>query len=829
MKSRFTQLYTLAIALCFLCTSTMYAQPANNECSGAVDISSLFDINNLPQVSTLFDNTTATAEASDPSNGFECFGENPPLLERTVWASFVGDGNTYFVRTVDCNATNPLENSDTQMAVYSGSCGSLVPVACNEDIAGDPAFPSGVEVATVAGTTYHVMIDGWNNTAGEFCIQVEEPAAEVTECEAGTMLTTGVVQVMGEDETFDLEAEGVIVPNTPTQGQLAWYFDNTANGGTGGLGGPFWLPTGSSALVSFNSDLNGGLSNGGFPRLAGTWTVTTRVWNDATTTTTTEPCDTGDGMLTVIFDDEPIITDCDAGTLTTTGTVTVDMNNPTFTVSSEDRIIPNDPMQGGYSWFFSPGPDGTGALDGPFNFGPIAATSSTYTASLNDVLTNSGLEDFSGTWYVRGAASTDGSTITTIVNTVCDVTEDSLILVFPLADPVTACNAGTLLTTGMVDVPTGGTFTVSVENDTVPNTPTQGDFYYIITPINGGSGGLGGEFIAPGNSTQTWDNTLNGALGQNPALSGQWVFKGIVANDANDPFQTFCSVTADSLIVDFEEVILPCFAGNFLSQETTIVCAGDQFAVGTDMSTDSIPQGGGLGWLFDDSPGGTGGVDGGTLIQGGANPAFFDNDLNGLLSDNNIAPLSGDYILRSVIYRNINDPFNTICAISTDSIFLIFGNEIGLDVENVAGVLTANVTGDPGDYTYEWSTGETTQVITVTENGDYTVTVTDNLSCTDNGSVNVMITSTNESDILNRLTVAPNPTTGLINIDLELVDPSEVRLSVLDITGKEVLNRNEGTFTNNRFQIDLQDQPEGLYLLRFNINNEIVTRRVIKH
>jgi len=829
MKARFTQISTLAIALLFLCSSAMYAQPANNECSGAIDITALLDINNLPQVSTLFDNTTATTEATDPTNGFACFGEATPSLEHTLWVSFVGDGETYLVRTVDCNATNPLNNSDTQMAVYSGTCGALTPVGCNEDLSGAAGFPSGVEVATVAGTTYLVLIDGWDNTIGEFCVQVEEPSGDITECEAGVMITTGVVQVMGDTETFELEVMGTSVPNTPTQGQLAWFFDNTGNDGSGGLGGPFWLNTGSQGPISYNRDLNGILSNNGFPIMAGTWTITTRVWEDATTTTMVEPCDTGEGMLTVIFDSEPVVTDCDAGDLTSTGIVTVDMANPTFTVSSENRVIPNSPMQGGYSWFFYPGPDGTGALNGAFNFGPIAGASSTYDNDLNGVLSNAGFDPFSGTWYVVGNAATDGTSINTIGSTVCDRTADSLTLIFPLADPVTACNAGTLLTTGMVDVPTGGTFTVSVENDTVPNTPTQGDFYYLITPINGGSGGLGGAFVAPGNSSQTWDATLNGGLGANPALSGQWVFKGVVATDAADPFNTFCSTTADSLIVDFEEVILPCFAGNFLSQATEIVCSGEQFAVGTQMATDSIPQGGGLGWLFDDSAGGTGGVLGGTLIANGQNPAFFDADLNGILSDNMLNPLLGEFILRSVVYRNINDPFNTVCAISTDSIFVIFGSEIGLEVDQDGRDLTATVLGDPDDYTYEWSTGETTQMITVTEDGDYSVTVTDNISCTADQSVNVNTIGIDESEILNHLSVAPNPTTGLITIDLDLVDLSEVQLSVIDITGKEVLNQNPGAFTSSRFEVNLQAQPEGLYLLRFNINNEVVTRRVVKH
>ena len=581
---------------------------------------------------------------------------------------------------------------------------------CNEDGpgAGPGNFFAEVTIQTVAGTTYWLMVDGFNASSGEFCLEVGPPAGPVTDCEAGTLLTTGVVQVNGPVETFTVAAEGVIVPDSPTQGQLAWFFDNTGNDGSGGLGGPFWLNVGNADTMTYTSDLNGILSTNSFPIMAGTWTVTTRVWNDATTTTTTDPCDMGDEVLTVIFDAAPIITDCDAGTLVTNDTAFVDDMNPTFTVTVMDRIIPNSPTQGGYTWFFTPGPDGTGALGGAFSFGIIAGESSTFDDDLNGVLSGAGFPPFGGTWFVFGQTSTDGTDVNTAGATVCDVTTDSLTVIFPALDPG------------------------------------------------------------------------------------------------------------------------PCDAGSFVSNETQIVCVGGQVGIALEAGTDSIPVGGALGYLFDNTvSGGTGGVPGGTLLTNVTSPAGFDNDLNGILSGANFPPLEGAFVIRSVSYSNLADPVGSICSTSTDSILVIFGEIVDLQIIEDGDDLTAFPGPNFLDFTYLWNTGETTQTITPMGGNVFSVTITDGLGC--ETEAETQLVNTNEADIVNNLSVAPNPTSGLLNIALDLPSAQEVQLSVIDITGKEVMNLAPVTFSNRNFEVNIQDQAEGIYLLRFRIGKDVVTRRVVKN
>lgn len=186
-------LFVLAISM-----SSVFAQ--NDACADAIDISSIFGGDfEAVLTSSVFDNTTATTGADDPTAGYECFLDTAdgPTLENTIWFSFVGDGEAYFVNTGDCGATADPYNVDTQIAIYTGTCGALVPYACNEDEPGtdieNGPWPAGVSFATIAGETYTIMIDGWAGTVGQFCINAmkieAQTCADITNGEYGTEAT----------------------------------------------------------------------------------------------------------------------------------------------------------------------------------------------------------------------------------------------------------------------------------------------------------------------------------------------------------------------------------------------------------------------------------------------------------------------------------------------------------------------------------------------------------------------------------------------------------------------------------------------------------------
>ena len=167
-----TYVYTDVNGCSGMATATITVNPnlpADNACAGANDINSAFGGDfNVPQVTGLWDNTGYTSDG-DPTTGFDCWAETS--VTNTIWYTFTGDGNTYRIRSVQCSATT--YNSDTQVAIYSGSCGSLAPVACNDDEDFNAqVYNISVDVMTQAGETYWMMIDGYEGQQGGFCLEV---------------------------------------------------------------------------------------------------------------------------------------------------------------------------------------------------------------------------------------------------------------------------------------------------------------------------------------------------------------------------------------------------------------------------------------------------------------------------------------------------------------------------------------------------------------------------------------------------------------------------------------------------------------------------------
>jgi Secretion system C-terminal sorting domain len=133
------------------------------------------------------DITSATVAATDPTTGFACFSDTS-FLHGTHWFTFVGDGNVYTITSKASGAT-PLVDGDTQFALYTGSCGSFVPLACNDDI-GQTNFSSTLSIPTVAGTTYFLMVDSWDGQDGSYSLDIRRNGT-IT-CAAGKVGTNAL-------------------------------------------------------------------------------------------------------------------------------------------------------------------------------------------------------------------------------------------------------------------------------------------------------------------------------------------------------------------------------------------------------------------------------------------------------------------------------------------------------------------------------------------------------------------------------------------------------------------------------------------------------------
>jgi hypothetical protein len=237
-------LFTLAVLFIASAGLTMAQVPVNNECTGAIDITpALGQPVGLVVELGPYDNTNATTEPSDPTTGYECFGEPDgggatPSLENTLWFSFVGDGGIYYIRTNNCSTpvSNYIDDGDTQIAIYTGTCGSLVPYTCNED--GPEAtsvpehYPAGLNVPTIVGETYYMLIDGFKFfnalSTGEFCIFISQiPFIGCTDPSISTGITAGNKDTLCPGDTLRVNVTGVTGPNEGLYNGMSWVVSTT--------------------------------------------------------------------------------------------------------------------------------------------------------------------------------------------------------------------------------------------------------------------------------------------------------------------------------------------------------------------------------------------------------------------------------------------------------------------------------------------------------------------------------------------------------------------------------------------------------------------------
>jgi len=204
---KFINFLSIGILLACLAVSLdAYAQPANDECVNAIDISASFmGTCGTANLAGPFDNTGATTSANDPAEpgpsptcpqttDTNLFGDAATTFETSIWFSFVvpdlnGDGSpvSYSLWTSDgsygdcgLNPNNILGgDADTQVAIYEGpncpdaSTGACDYYAANEDLFSTPPWISGwLSLAFTPGVTYYMVVDSWDAAQGEFCLAV---------------------------------------------------------------------------------------------------------------------------------------------------------------------------------------------------------------------------------------------------------------------------------------------------------------------------------------------------------------------------------------------------------------------------------------------------------------------------------------------------------------------------------------------------------------------------------------------------------------------------------------------------------------------------------
>ena len=167
---------------------------------------------------------------------------------------------------------------------------------------------------------------------------------------------------------------------------------------------------------------------------------------------------------------------------------------------------------------------------------------------------------------------------------------------------------------------------------------------------------------------------------------------------------------------------------------------------------------------------------------------------------------------------------NMIISASATTVYLSLGASV--DFSNI---------GSPA-ITYNWDFGDGTSSSSLspthvyTATGTYTVVLNGTLgSCTGTDTITIIVldeVTVDENIVGLEMVIYPNPSDGLIQIDMNNHSALELELQVHDALGKLVQSRSiQGI--DIRITLDLRDNRAGLYLIRMVSGDDHVIRRII--
>ncbi len=132
---------------------------------------------------------------------------------------------------------------------------------------------------------------------------------------------------------------------------------------------------------------------------------------------------------------------------------------------------------------------------------------------------------------------------------------------------------------------------------------------------------------------------------------------------------------------------------------------------------------------------------------------------------------------------------------------------------------------------YLWNTTATTQVIEVSANGVYSVTVIDVNGCVST-SQPVTISGISVNEIMKELDINlyPNPSSGIFTMSIHNLVSESLLVEIMDINGR-ILTQNKYDNVNQHFSnvFDLSNVPAGVYLIRTVTSKGASIHRMIIH
>ena len=206
------------VSCCILLISSFaFAQAPNDECATATVVTAL-------PYNTTQNTRLATVNVNDPNMNGTC--NDSAALGKSVWYKYTPDVDRFvYISTI---GSTPATDFDIMMGVYTGTCGSLTQVGCNDDA--QSTRQSELFMKVTGGTTYYILVGEWHGggtsggvpTGGDLVFKIYEGVAptfvkgpKFGTAPAGVTVNTNnftTAMVSGDEPAVD---KGMVVPYHP--------------------------------------------------------------------------------------------------------------------------------------------------------------------------------------------------------------------------------------------------------------------------------------------------------------------------------------------------------------------------------------------------------------------------------------------------------------------------------------------------------------------------------------------------------------------------------------------------------------------------------------